>query len=350
MLQHFESRLAVHLLLILTVQRRVVQQTIALVIADRPHSRAGGDNHRPLDHRRAAFLIEEGDQRLAGAQLLDRLFGTEGRVGAHGLGGGFHRLLVLRRKGAQGMLHAVAQLADHGVGNIRRVLRDKVDADALGADKADHLFNFIQQHLRRVVEQQMRLIEEEHQLRFIEVAGFRQALVELGEHPQQAGGVQLRHLVELFGAKDIDHPFTAGIDAHPVGNIQHRLAEEVLGALLLQGQQPALDGADRGAVNIAVLVLERLGVIADKLGDCAEVFEVEQQLAAVVRDAENNVQYAALHLVEIEQARQQQGAEIGNRRPHRVALLAKDIPEHHRVGVRLPVADADLLQPRLQFL
>ncbi len=135
----------------------------------------------------------------------------------------------------------------------------------------------------------MRLIEEEHQLRFIEVAGFRQALVELGEHPQQAGGVQLRHLVELFGAKDIDHPFTAGIDAHPVGNIQHRLAEEVLGALLLQGQQPALDGADRGAVNIAVLVLERLGVIADKLSDGAEVFEVEQQQAAVVRDAENNV-------------------------------------------------------------
>ena len=124
----------------------------------------------------------------------------------------------------------------------------------------------------------------------------------------------------------------------------------MLGALLLQGQQPALDGADRGAVNIAVLVLERLGVIADKLGDGAEVFEVEQQQAAVVRDAENNVQYAALHLVEIEQARQQQGAEIGDRRPHRVALLAKDIPEHHRVGVRLPVADADLLQPRLQFL
>ena len=122
------------------------------------------------------------------------------------------------------------------------------------------------------------------------------------------------------------------------------------GALLLQGQQPALDGADRGAADIAVLILERFGVVADKLGDGAEVFEVEQQQAAVVRDAENNVQHAALHLVEIEQARQQQGAKIGDRRPHRVALFAKDIPEHHRVGVRLPVADADLLQPRLQFL
>ena len=235
MLQHLKGRLAVHLLLILTVQRRVIQQAVALVIADRPHSRAGGDNHRPLDHRRTAFLIEEGDQRLAGAQILDRLLGTEGRIGAHGLGGGFHRLLVLRRKGAQGMLHAVAQLAEHGVGNIRRVLRNEIDADALGADEADHLFDFIQQYLRRVVEQQMRLIEEEHQLRFFEVASFRQALVEFGEHPQQAGGIELRHLVEFFGAEDIDHPFTTGIDAHPVGNIQHRLAEEVLGALLLQG-------------------------------------------------------------------------------------------------------------------
>ncbi len=87
-----------------------------------------------------------------------------------------------------------------------------------------------------------------------------------------------------------------------------------------------------------------------KLGDGAEVFEVKQQQTAVVRDAENNVQHAALHLIEIEQARQQQGAKIGDRRPNRVALLAKDIPEYHRVGVRLPVADADLLQPRLQFL
>ena len=133
------------------------------------------------------------------------------------------------------MLHTVAQLAEHSVGNIRRVLRDKIDADALGADKTDHLFDFIQQHLRRIVEQQMRLIEEEHQFGLVEIARLRQALVQLGEHPQQAGGVELRHLVELFSAEDIDHPFATGIDAHPVGNIQHRLAEEVLGALLLQG-------------------------------------------------------------------------------------------------------------------
>ena len=151
----------------------MIQQAIALVIADWPHPRAGSDNHRPLDHRRTAFLIEEGDQRLAGAQLLDRLFGTEGRVGAHGLGGGFHRFLILRRKGAQRVLHTVAQLAEHSVGNIRRVLRDKIDADALGADKTDHLFDFIQQHLRRIVEQQMRLIEEEHQFGLVEIARLR---------------------------------------------------------------------------------------------------------------------------------------------------------------------------------
>ena len=133
------------------------------------------------------------------------------------------------------MLHAVAQLAKHGIRDIRRILRDKIDADPFRADKTDHLLDFIQQYLRRIVKQQVGFVKEEHQLRFFEVAGFRQALVEFGEHPQQAGGVQLRHLIELFSAEDINHPFTAGIDTHPVLNIQHRFAEEVLCALLLQG-------------------------------------------------------------------------------------------------------------------
>ena len=96
------------------------------------------------------------------------------RIGAERLGRGLHRLLVARREGAQRVLHAIAELAQHLVRDIQRVLRDEVDADALGADQPHHLLDLLQQRLRRVVEQQVRLVEEEHQLRLVEIADFRQ--------------------------------------------------------------------------------------------------------------------------------------------------------------------------------
>jgi hypothetical protein len=62
------------------------------------------------------------------------------------------------------MLHAVAELAEHRVGDVERVLRDEIDADALGADQAHHLLDLFQQRRRRIVEQQVGLVEEEGQL------------------------------------------------------------------------------------------------------------------------------------------------------------------------------------------
>ena len=156
-------------------------------------------------------------------------------------------------------------------------MRHKPDPDTLGADQADNLFNFIQQHLRRVVKQQVRFVKEEHQFGFFQIACFRQLFVQFREHPQQAGGVKLRHLVELLCAQNVDDAFAAAVGTHPVFDIQHWLAEEVFGTLLLQRQEPALNGAHRGAADIAVLVLEGFGVIANVLGDGAQIFEVEQQ-------------------------------------------------------------------------
>ena len=66
------------------------------------------------------------------------------------------------------MLDAVAELPEHVIGDIRRILRDKPDANAFGADQTDDLFNLIQQDLRGVVEQQVRFVKEEHQLRFFQ--------------------------------------------------------------------------------------------------------------------------------------------------------------------------------------
>jgi hypothetical protein len=51
-------------------------------------------------------------------------------------------------------------------GNVERVLRDEIDADALRADQAHHLLDLLQQGRRRLVEQEVRLVEEEDQLGF----------------------------------------------------------------------------------------------------------------------------------------------------------------------------------------
>src|SRR5688572_31037869 len=50
-----------------------------------------------------------------------------------------------------------------------------------GADQAHHLLDLVEQRLGRFVEQQVRLVEEEDQLRLLHVAYFRQVLEELGQ-------------------------------------------------------------------------------------------------------------------------------------------------------------------------
>lgn len=95
--------------------------------------------------------------------------------------------------------------------------------------------------------------------------------------------------------------------------------------------------------------LEAFGVVTDVLGHGAQIFEVQQQQTLVIGDAENNLQYAALHLIQVQQSRQQQRPEIGDGGANRMAFLAEDIPQHHRIALRMPVGDADFRQPLLQL-
>jgi hypothetical protein len=90
------------------------------------------------------------------------------------------------------MLHAVAELGQHRLRHVQRVLGDEIDADALGADQAHHLLDALDQRARRVVEQQMRLVEEEDELRLVRIADFRQFLEQLRQQPEQEGRVEAR--------------------------------------------------------------------------------------------------------------------------------------------------------------
>jgi hypothetical protein len=118
---------------------------------------------------------------------------------------------------------------------------------------------------------------------------------------------------------------------------------------LLQHQQPALDGSDRRSRDVAVIGLESLGVIADVLQHRAEVLEVEQQHAVVVGDLEHDRQDALLRLVEVEHARQQQRAQIGDGGSHRVALFAEDVPEHDRTSSVAWFVETKALQALEEF-
>jgi hypothetical protein len=106
---------------------------------------------------------------------------------------------------------------------------------------------------------------------------------------------------------------------HQVGDVEHRLAEEAARRPAFERQQAALDGADRGGGDVAVLGGELLGVVADVLQHRAQVLQVEQQQAVVVGDLEHQLQHAGLRVVEVEQAGEQQRPHVGDGGAHRVA-------------------------------
>ena len=77
------------------------------------------------------------------------------------------------------MLHPVAQLPQHIIRNVRRILRDEINTDALRADQTRDLLDLVDQHLGRAVKQQMRLVEKEDKLGLVGIADFGQHLEQL---------------------------------------------------------------------------------------------------------------------------------------------------------------------------
>jgi hypothetical protein len=175
------------------------------------------------------------------------------------------------------VLHAVAELRRDRVGNVERVLRNEIDADALGTDEAGDLLDAIHQRLGRVVEQQMRFIEKEHELGLGLVADLGQRLPQLSEHPEQEGRVETRLLHQLVGGQDIHDAAAIGRGADEVPDVERRLAKEVISALLVEHQEAPLDGADRRNGNVAVLGRQFLGARGDVVDDGAQVAEINER-------------------------------------------------------------------------
>ena len=224
--------------------------------------------------------------------------------------------------------------------NVGGALRDEPDAHALGTDEADHLFNLVGQCLGGAFEKHVRLVEEEYQLGTVGLAHFRQRGIQLGQQPQQEGGIELGLEHELVSGQYVHDAFS-GLALQKVVNVEVGFAEELLGALVFQAQQSPLDGADGRRRHVAVLGGVFRGVLPDEVEHGAEVFQVYQQKAVVVGDAENDVQHAGLGFVEVEEPPEHVGAHAGDGGAQGVALFAVNVEEADGAGLECRVFDAE---------
>ena len=324
------------------------QYGLALPGGSRAHARCRWTNQHAFHRGGNSLVLKRGNQGFSHPQLTDHSFRIQGRVFPEGLCRHPHRLALFGGVGAQGVLNAVAQLSEDAVGNVRRALADKVDPHALGANQPYDLFNLLQQGLRRIAKQQVRLVEEEHQFRLIRVAELGQFLEQFREQPEQKRGIDPGAADQLVRGEDIDHAASLPVALHEVPQGQGGLAEEGAAALALEHQQPAQDGIHRG-LGHAVTGPQFPAVLRQVLEYAAQIGQVHQQQSLAVGKLEYQSHHAFLGLVQVEQSRQQLRAKLGNRAAHRCSLLAKQVPEGHRETALLIVGQTDGLDPLVDF-
>jgi hypothetical protein len=138
-----------------------LHEPLALLVADRPSPCHGRRDQAPRDDFGVALGVEHRDEGFAAGQLGDRGGGVEGGVPAEHFRRRLDRLLVARRKGAQGMLNPIAELSQNSLRHVGRILGDEINADG---DEADNLLDRAQKVFRRIAEQKMRFVEKESQL------------------------------------------------------------------------------------------------------------------------------------------------------------------------------------------
>ena len=127
----------------------------------------------------STLFIQEGYQGFTGAELKKRIVSLESGICAEGIGSNLYCLLVLGAVGAEGVLYAVAQLAEDIGRDVRGALGDEIDANALGADEADNLLNLVCKGLGSAFKEHVGLVKEEHKLGKIHLSNLRKGGVQL---------------------------------------------------------------------------------------------------------------------------------------------------------------------------
>ena len=186
----------------------------------------------------------------------------------------------------------------------------------------------------------MGFVEEEDHLGLVQVAFFGQALVQLGEHPQQEGGIEQGRQEQLGAVQDVDVALACFVVSEPVFDVQGGLAEEHIAAGLFQLEQGPLDGAHAGAADVAVGQLVLLGVVAHVLQHQPQVLQVQQQQAFVVRHLEDHGEHAGLDFGQAQQAAQQLRSHLRDGGAYGMAFFTVDVEETGGEGLVIKAGGA----------
>lgn len=92
----------------------------------------------------------------------------------------------------------------------------------------------------------MRLVQEEHELGLVQVAGFGKVFEEVGEQPHEERREEKRLGLQGGQFEAADDAAAVGGCAEEFGCVELGFAEELLHALRFQGHQLAQDDAGRG--------------------------------------------------------------------------------------------------------
>ena len=162
-------------------------------------------------------------------------------------------------------------------------------------------------------------------------------VVERREHPQHERREQRRLVLHVTQLEHAHEASPVALGLHEVIDVELRLTEERLGALLLELDHLPQQDAD-GLLRHAAVVLELCRAVAGEvLQHRAQVREVEQQQSLVVAVLEHERQHARLRVVETEHLGQEQRPERRDRRAKLRALgpgQAQDTRRETRPGSR----------------
>ena len=176
------------------------------------------------------------------------------------------------------MLDPCTELRQHIVGDVSRQLRAEENADALGTNQFDGLLDLLQESLGRVGEQQVRLVEEEDELRLLDIPDLGQEGEQIGEHPHQERGEHHRTGRLVAELKQRNDAAALRVDPHQVLRPQFGLAEKGVGPFGFEVDQRAQDHPGRRRRHRAESLELRFALVAgEELDDRTQILEVEQR-------------------------------------------------------------------------
>ena len=199
------------------------------------------------------------------------------------------------------MLDARAELGKHVTWHVFGRLGHEDDADPLRADETHCLRDRVEKVPRRVLEQQVCLVEEEHEFRFVEVTDLRKVVEEVGEQPHEKGRVEFGLVLHPGHFEQADDAAAVRVDPQEISGVDLRLAEKYVGSLIGERDQLAQDHANGGTRQAAEAGELTLSFGTRQIAEHgAQVGEVDERESRPCRVVEDEAERGLLRAIEAE--------------------------------------------------